>query len=142
MSSVERLDAKSKTSELASYSRAVKVGDFIFVSGTLGRNSEGDIPNVGDAGGQTEIILQRIENALKEMNAGLDDVVETRIFVADIKNGKALVSCTARHFEKQCQRRLYCRFRGLPILKHWSKFRLLRIPRDHENSLGSTSKFE
>ncbi|OYR08341.1 Rid family hydrolase [Brucella grignonensis] len=100
MSSVERLDAKSKTSELASYSRAVKVGDFIFVSGTLGRNSEGDIPNVGDAGGQTEIILQRIENALKEMNAGLDDVVETRIFVADIKKWEGVGVVHGKAFRK------------------------------------------
>ena len=61
---------------LVGYSRAVRVGDFIFVSGTC---AEGD-----DAYEQAKAAIATIERALHEAGASLKDVVRTRIFVTDI----------------------------------------------------------
>ena len=66
------------------YSRAVRVGNLIFVSGTTASDEDGQTVSVGDAYGQTQFILRKIESALKEAGAGLSDVVRTRIFVTDI----------------------------------------------------------
>ena len=66
------------------YSRAVRVGNLIFVSGTTASNEDGQTVSVGDAYGQTQFILRKIESALKEAGAGLTDVVRTRIFVTEI----------------------------------------------------------
>lgn len=66
------------------YSRAVRVGNQIFVSGTTASDEAGQTVSVGDAYGQTQFILRKIESALNEAGAGLNDVVRTRIFVTDI----------------------------------------------------------
>lgn len=67
-----------------SYSRAVRVGAQVFVSGTTASNSDGATVAVGDAYGQTVFILRKIEAALAEVGARLADVVRTRMFVTDI----------------------------------------------------------
>lgn len=66
------------------YSRAVRAGDLVFVSGTTATATEGGALHQGDAGKQTEVILERIAAALRQLGASLDDVVETRIYVTDI----------------------------------------------------------
>jgi enamine deaminase RidA (YjgF/YER057c/UK114 family) len=58
------------------YSRAVRVGDTVFVSGTVGDGA--------DAYEQTKAAIAKIEHALHEAGAALDDVVRTRMFVTDI----------------------------------------------------------
>lgn len=68
------------------YSRAVKVGSQIFVSGTTASGEDGTTVAVGDAEGQTRYIFQKIEAALAEAGATLADVVRTRMFVTDIIN--------------------------------------------------------
>lgn len=66
------------------YSRAVRVGHQIFVSGTTASDEAGQTVSVSDAYGQTRFILRKIESALEEAGALLSDVVRTRIFVTDI----------------------------------------------------------
>jgi len=66
------------------YSRAVRVGNLIFVSGTTASDDDGQTVSVGDAYGQTQFILRKIESALREAGAELTDVVRTRLFVTDI----------------------------------------------------------
>lgn len=66
------------------YSRALRVGNLIFVSGTTASDDDGQTVSVGDAYGQTQYILRKIESALREAGAELDDVVRTRLFVTDI----------------------------------------------------------
>ena len=68
------------------YSRAVKVGNQIFVSGTTASGEDGTTIAVGDAAAQTRYIFQKIETALTEAGATLADVVRTRMFVTDIIN--------------------------------------------------------
>jgi len=72
------------------YSRAVRVGNLVSVSGTVAIDQEGRVVGPGDAARQTEYILQKIEKALKEAGASLSDVIRTRIFVTDISQWEAI----------------------------------------------------
>lgn len=66
------------------YSRAVKLGPHIEVSGTVASDEKGNVVGRDDAYGQTKFILQKIENVLHQAGASLRDVVRTRMFVTDI----------------------------------------------------------
>lgn len=66
------------------YSRAVKVGNHIEISGTVAANENGHVVGSNNAYEQTRFILQKIEKVLQEAGASLNDVVRTRLFVTDI----------------------------------------------------------
>ncbi len=66
------------------YSRAVRAGNHIYVSGTTAADEHGNVVAPGDAYGQTKYAIERIEAALAEAGATLADVVRTRMFVTDI----------------------------------------------------------
>lgn len=70
--------------DLVGYSRAVKVGNQIEVSGTVAADENGHAVGRNDAYQQTVFVLQKIEKVLKEAGASLNDVVRTRMFVTDI----------------------------------------------------------
>lgn len=70
--------------KVVAYSRALRVGSQVFVSGTTASNNDGNTVAVGNAYEQTVFILRKIEAALAEVGAKMSDVVRTRMFVTDI----------------------------------------------------------
>lgn len=70
--------------EIVGYSRAVKIGDLIEVTGTVAVDDTGSVVGKNDAYAQTRFIIEKIEQILRQAGASLQDVVRTRLFVTDI----------------------------------------------------------
>jgi len=66
------------------YSRAIRVGDHVFVAGTTATNPDGTVHGAGDPAAQVLRCFEIVERALTEAGATLADVVRTRMFVTDI----------------------------------------------------------
>lgn len=72
------------------YSRAVRVGPFVYVAGTTAVDERGQLVGKGDAYQQTVYIIKKIEKALLEAGARLSDVVRTRMFAVDVADGSEI----------------------------------------------------
>lgn len=80
----QNFSSGAKWESIVGYSRAVKVGNFIEVTGTVAVDDDGNVVGNGDAYAQTVFIYQKIQKVLEQAGASMKDVVRVRMFVTDI----------------------------------------------------------
>ena len=80
----QKYSSGAKWEKIVGYSRAVRVGDRIYVTGTTATDENSNIVGVGDTYAQTIQVIKNIEKALNALGATLENVVRTRMFVTDI----------------------------------------------------------
>jgi len=100
---VERKNYSSGTrwEFIVGYSRAVRLGDSVYVSGTTATNRDGAIVGIGNPYIQTIQIIKNIEVALQAVSSAiLRDVVRTRIYVTDINNWEKVGQAHAEYFNQ------------------------------------------
>ena len=96
----KKVSARTPWGGVVGYSRAVKVGKLVAVSGTAASDASGKAVAKGDAYGQTVFCIKKIESALKELGYSLSDVVRTRIFTTDISRWQEIGKAHGKFFGK------------------------------------------
>jgi enamine deaminase RidA (YjgF/YER057c/UK114 family) len=89
-----------KWGDVVGYSRAVRVGNRIYMTGTTATNDAGDIVGENDGYAQTVQVIRNIERALKQAGATLEHVVRTRMFVTDISRWEEYGRAHSEFFDK------------------------------------------
>ena len=84
MNERQKISSGAKWEPIVGYSRVVRVGDRIYVTGTTATDENGELVGLGDARAQTLQTLRNIERALNQLGAGREHIVRTRMFVTDI----------------------------------------------------------
>jgi enamine deaminase RidA (YjgF/YER057c/UK114 family) len=100
MTTRQNISTGSKWEPIIGYSRAVKIGSTIHVSGTTASNSEGELVGIDDSYAQTKQIILNIEAALKQAGASLSDVVRTRIYCTNIDDWEEIGRAHGEYFSE------------------------------------------
>lgn len=90
----------SKWEDIVGYSRAVKVGNIVEVTGTVAAGEDGNVVGENDPYEQTRFIYQKIEKVLAQAGANMRDVVRVRMFVTDISKWHEYGRAHSEHFSE------------------------------------------
>ena len=90
----------AKWEDIVGYSRAVKIGNTVEVTGTVAVDDSGAVVGNDNAYEQTKFILQKIEGVLNRAGASMKDVVRTRMFVTDISRWEEYGKAHGEFFSK------------------------------------------
>ncbi len=100
MTQRQHIASGTKWEAIAGYSRAVRVGDVVYVAGTTATDENGDVIGRGDPGAQAAYILHKIGKALEAAGATLEDVVRTRIYITRVDDWEPVAREHGRVFER------------------------------------------
>ncbi len=99
MSERQNIASGTPWERVVGYSRAVRVGNLVYVSGTTASDEQGNVVAAGDVYAQTAYALAKIGRALNEAGADFKDVVRTRTFITDISRWEEFAKAHAEVFE-------------------------------------------
>ena len=94
----QKISSGTDYEAIAGYSRAVRLGDTVHVSGTTATDGASEVVGIGDSAAQTDFIIRKIERALNEAGAQLSDVVRTRVYLAPQADWEAVARVHGRYF--------------------------------------------
>jgi enamine deaminase RidA (YjgF/YER057c/UK114 family) len=94
----QSIDTGTVWEKLAGFSRAVRIGDIIAVSGTTATDETGNMVGAGDAAAQTNYIIDKIERTLARLGVSLDHVIRTRIYVNALEDWEAVARVHGERF--------------------------------------------
>jgi aminoacrylate peracid reductase len=98
---------KGSPPPLAPYSPGIRVGDMVYVSGTLALDKDGKVVGLGDAAAQTRQVLENIKSTLEAAGAWLEDVVFNAIFLKDMADYATMNAIYKEYFPAEPPAR-YC----------------------------------
>ena len=98
MMTTHRIDGNRPWAPIVGYSRAVRMGNLIEVSGTSSTTNSGEVMHPHDAYGQMRYILAEIEDAVIELGATLENTIRTRVFMTNIEDWPAVAKAHGEKF--------------------------------------------
>ena len=95
---IERVDGNRPWSPIVGYSRAVRMGNLIEVSGTSATTRDGQVMHPHEAYGQMKYILAEIDKAVRELGASLSQTIRTRVYLTNIDDWPAVAKAHGEIF--------------------------------------------
>lgn len=94
----ENISNNSSREDVIGFSRMVKVGPHVFISGTSAIDNTGNIVGVNDPYEQTRQIILNIKKGMERINAGLENIVRTRIYLVSMNDWKKVAKAHSEFF--------------------------------------------